>query len=227
MILFYLSSKCSNLSFTYIFHLFSLSDFVTSGCCLFQRCQQNPAFRSTGICEPTDRNTLRETQTWKWLLTTVWGPRVWKCTMQLDINIRVTSWACGLAYNVGVDSSLNQSSDRSIGSVSSLDTASVNSDFQDRSQDSIHNNLRHVAKWPIAYLFRPLSDRHHGLTTNDAIQLLVARPLYQNCHLWLIGGRSCRIKWMQGHGYSSFAFSLWFFVRPGKFETWEIYNPSR
>ena len=38
-----------------------------------------------------------------------------------------------------------------------------------------------------AYLFRPLSDRHHGLTTNDAIQLLVARPLYQNCHLWLIG----------------------------------------
>ena len=35
----------------------------------------------------------------------------------------------------------------------------------------------------ILNLFRPLSDRHHGLTTNDAIQLLVARPLYQNCHL--------------------------------------------
>ena len=32
-------------------------------------------------------------------------------------------------------------------------------------------------------LFRPLSDCHHGLTTNVAIQLLVARPLYQNCHL--------------------------------------------
>ena len=43
-----------------------------------------------------------------------------------------------------IDSSLNQSSDRSIGSVSS-------EDFQDRSQDSIQNNLRHVAKWPIPF----------------------------------------------------------------------------
>ena len=51
-----------------------------------------------------------------------------------------------------IDSSLNQSSDRSTGSVSSLDTASVNSeDFQDRSQDSIQNNLRHVAKWPVPF----------------------------------------------------------------------------
>ena len=58
---------------------------------------------------------------------------------------------------MAVDSSLNQSSDHSIGSVSSPDTASVNSDFQERSQDYIQNNLRHVAKWPIAFSIRKFS----------------------------------------------------------------------